>query len=437
MAEILKEKLIEWRRTLHKYPEILWTEFVTSYYIYKNLKEMGWSVKIGRQVTDEKVRTSLPDAQIIAEAEKRAIEAGVPQEIMEHMQGGVTGVIAEKTFGAEKMFGIPSPIIALRCDIDALALDESENSDHFPRKHGFASENAGKMHGCGHDGHSAIGLGVAYLLDKAAEEDESLCGTVRLIFQPAEEGCAGAYPMVKAGAVKDVDTLLGFHLGIKANKTGEIYGSTEDILATKKFNIEFIGKAAHAGINPKEGNNALLAAALVITEMMHDHDFNIGKSRFNIGMARGGSARNIIPDYANLTCEIRGEHIDDCEEIFEVLKESIRKANEFCGTKEIMIEEGFGYHAQNDERLAQEIVEAAKKIPEVTKAKTLQPHFGGSEDYTVMMDEVTRNGGRAVLINIGSNLAAGHHKNNFDFDEESLVIGSKVIAQAICDILKK
>ena len=123
------------------------------------------------------------------------------------------------------------------------------------------------MHACGHDGHTAIGLGVATVL---AEMKDQLRGTIKLFFQPAEEGVRGARAMVEAGVCDDVDFLLGAHLGFQAREVGTIITGGAGFLATSKMDAIFTGVPSHAGAAPEAGRNALLASATAALQPAHD-----------------------------------------------------------------------------------------------------------------------------------------------------------------------
>jgi aminobenzoyl-glutamate utilization protein A len=126
------------------------------------------------------------------------------------MKGGLIGVVGT--------IGSGSPVTAFRFDIDALPIQEEHQNIHKPYSEQFHSTNTNISHACGHDGHTSIGLGLAKTI---SENKDSLKGTIKIIFQPAEEGCRGAYSMVDAGVVDDVDTLICMHLGLMA-KSGMI-----------------------------------------------------------------------------------------------------------------------------------------------------------------------------------------------------------------------
>lgn len=137
--------------------------------------------------------------------------------------------------------------MAFRVDMDALDLSEEQDVSHRPYRDGFASCNAGMMHACGHDGHTAIGLGLAHTLKQF---ESGLHGVIKLIFQPAEEGTRGARAMVDAGVVDDVDYFTAVHIGTGV-PAGTVVCGSDNFMATTKFDAHFTGIAAHAGANQK------------------------------------------------------------------------------------------------------------------------------------------------------------------------------------------
>lgn len=133
--------------------------------------------------------------------------------------------------------------------MDALDLNEQHDDSHRPHRDHFASCNAGMMHACGHDGHTAIGLGLAHVLKQYAAQ---LNGVIKLIFQPAEEGTRGARAMVAAGVVDDVDYFTAIHIGTGV-PAGTVVCGGDNFMATTKFDVQFSGVAAHAGGKPRTG----------------------------------------------------------------------------------------------------------------------------------------------------------------------------------------
>ena len=181
--DAMQPELVRIRRDLHRCPETGWLEMRTTAILAKALRAMGYETYTGRAVCKEGARLGLPDEAILAAHAERALAQGAPEdELTQDVRAGYTGVVAVLRCGE-------GATLAMRFDIDALPMAECPQETHRPTREGFASVNPGMMHACGHDGHAAIGLGVARIL--AAHRD-ALRGTVKLIFQPAEEGVRGA-----------------------------------------------------------------------------------------------------------------------------------------------------------------------------------------------------------------------------------------------------
>lgn len=238
-ANELDEKSRARRRDFHKYPETAWLEMRTSAIIAKTLTELGYEVLTGRQVCLESARCGLPSEEQLRAHAKKVLEQGAPADYLtEEMKEGFTGVIGILRCG-------DGPVVALRFDIDALGLNEDQTPKHRPYAEGFSSQNFGMMHACGHDGHAAIGLGTADVLMKLKD---SLHGTVKLIFQPAEEGVKGAAPIVAHGHLDDVDYFAGTHIAPTGGPDdGDVTSGTWGSLATSKYDAVFHGQSAHAG----------------------------------------------------------------------------------------------------------------------------------------------------------------------------------------------
>src|SRR5699024_10477015 len=144
----------------------------------------------------------------------------------------------------------------------------------------------------GHDGHVAVGLCLAELL---MDIKKHLKGTIKLIFQPAEEGVRGARAMVEAGVVDDVDYFFGFHLGFGSDEIS-LVAKTVGLLATSKLDITYTGRSSHAGATPEEGKNALLGAATAVLNLHAISPHSKGVTRINVGVLEAGSGANIVPD---------------------------------------------------------------------------------------------------------------------------------------------
>lgn len=179
----LLPEMTQWRRDLHHYAESGWVEFRTASKVAEQLHQLGYDLTLGRDAVDADSRMGLPDEVTLANAFQRAREQGAPEPWLSAFEGGFTGIVATLDTGR------PGPTLAFRVDMDALDLNEDTDGHHRPFREDFASCNPGMMHACGHDGHTAIGLGLAHVLKQYADR---LHGVIKLIFQPAEEGTRGA-----------------------------------------------------------------------------------------------------------------------------------------------------------------------------------------------------------------------------------------------------
>ncbi|WP_312202578.1 M20/M25/M40 family metallo-hydrolase, partial [Anaerospora hongkongensis] len=196
LVKTKKEQLVSRRRDIHKHAEAAWTEFRTASIVAETLTRLGYQVSVGEEVIEAEVMMGVPSEQELLNHQERAIAQGADPQWVAKMQGGKTGVMGVLHFAQ------PGPVVAFRFDMDANDVLEATADEHRPWREGFASVNSGAMHACGHDGHTSIGLTLAEVL---AEAKQQLAGTVKLIFQPAEEGVRGAKAMVSRGIVDDVD----------------------------------------------------------------------------------------------------------------------------------------------------------------------------------------------------------------------------------------
>lgn len=246
------ERFVEIRRELHRYPELSNEEFETTRRI------RGWLEEAGIRILDIPLTTGL-----VAEV------------------GGLQG----------------GPVIALRADIDALPIQEETG---LP----FASANPGKMHACGHDFHTAALIGTAYAL-KAREEE--LKGTVRLIFQPAEEKAKGARQVIASGALDGVQAIFGMHnkpdlpVGTIGIKSGAIMAAADG------FVVEVAGRGTHAAV-PEAGNDPIVTAAHLVTVLQSIISRNVGSLEsavISVTKLHSGTAWNVVPETALLEGTIR------------------------------------------------------------------------------------------------------------------------------------
>jgi aminobenzoyl-glutamate utilization protein A len=389
--------------------------------VAETLEELGFRVFVGKEVCAPDFRMGVPSPEFLLSCENRAIEEGANPVWISKMKGGQTGVVGTMRFQR------PGPLIALRFDIDSLELNESQDGNHLPKKLGFQSIHERIMHACGHDGHTAIGLGVAQFIQ---QNKEHLCGEIRLLFQPAEEGCRGAKSMVAAGWLEGVDYFFSGHIGFQCKRTGEIAGAVSGFLATTKINITFRGIASHAGESPEEGRNALLAAAAATVHLNGISRHGKGKTRINVGKLEGGTSRNTVADHATLEIETRGE---SSELNAYVKKEALRIVEAAAAIYDVTYEwdvVGEAPEANSNHELIPFIQEEVKKMG---LEKYFIPHIqlNASEDVVYMINRVQEQGGKANYLLFGSNLEAGHHQQNFDFSEEVLPIGVLLLARLI------
>ncbi|ADD68823.1 amidohydrolase [Denitrovibrio acetiphilus DSM 12809] len=419
-------KLVQYRRDFHKHPESGWTEFRTTSIIASKLKELGYEIKLGKDVICKESMMGVPSEQDLELHMKRAVEQGADPELVQMMKGGLTGVVGELKCGE-------GPVMALRFDIDSNDISEVQDESHFPYREGFVSINQNAMHACGHDGHASIGLGVAEVLTKLKDQ---IKGTVRIIFQPGEEGVRGAGPMVDAGVVDGVDFILGGHIGFRATKTGQFICSTDKFLATTKFDVTFTGVPAHAGGAPEAGKNALLAAAAAALNLHAIPRHGEGASRITVGVLNAGQGRNVIPPNALIKVETRGETSEIDDFMFESAKNVIDGAAKMYGVKYDLKLMGKTKSGESDAEMMEIVKKIAESMDFFDKNEIIdKTNMGGSEDYSHMMTAVQKSGGKGTFVMFGSELTAGHHDYHFNFDESCLAPGVELYVRSVLNIL--
>ena len=424
-AGALQEKTIARRRDFHKHAEAAWTEFRTAAYVAKTLTELGYTVATGADTHDESAMMGVPSKAELEKQMQRALEQGADKDWVAKMAGGKTGVVGTMKFAK------PGPVVALRVDMDANDLVEAAEEKHRPFKEGFASINKGAMHACGHDGHTAVGLAVAEVL--AGLKDE-LAGTIKLIFQPAEEGVRGAKAMMSKGVVDDVRYIVGMHLGVNLKKCGQVACKTEGFLATTKVDAVFTGTPAHAGAAPETGKNAILAACTATLNLHAISRHSQGASRVNVGVIQGGSGRNVIPANAVIKVETRGVNSEINEYVYNEAVRIIEAAAMMQGCTVSMELMGGAAGCENDEALVariRKVAERQKLLPDIVPAGNI----GGSEDCTYFMERVQKNGGQAAFVMVGTELAAGHHDSFFDFNEAALLPAIALMSGTAAELL--
>lgn len=419
LADGLKETLVALRRDLHRYPEPGWTEFRTASLVVKKLQELGYDVHYGDEVIKEEAMMGVPAPEELDRRQEQALKQGADPEIVARMEGGKTGIVAVLNTGR------PGPTLGFRFDMDANDVEEARDPHHRPFAQGFASQNPGAMHACGHDAHTAIGLGLAEVLMGIKDE---LKGRIKLVFQPAEEGVRGARAMVEAGVVDDVDYMLGIHVGISRRKVGQVVCGGQGFLATTKLDVTFTGVPAHAGSEPEAGHNALLAAATAALNLHAISRHSGGATRINVGTLVAGSGRNVVPARAEIKIETRGA----TTELNDFVRErayKILQGTSLMHDVEVEIKEaGAALGGEVSASLAQKLAEIAKTVPGLTEVDEFGP-AGGSEDYSYFMARVQELGGQATYVILGTEIAAGHHNARFDINEDVLPLGVKFLGE--------
>ncbi|PIE53912.1 MAG: peptidase M20 [Dethiosulfovibrio peptidovorans] len=416
------EEMIRIRRELHRHPEAGWTEFWTTAYVAGALEAMGYDVAVGRSVVDENSIMGRPED--LEPFIQRAVSQGADPRWLREMDGYTGAVAIVET-------GRPGPTVALRFDIDSVETTEADGGAHLPFQKGFASQNPGCMHACGHDGHTAIGLALARFL---MEEKNRLRGRIKLLFQPAEEGVRGGYAMTARGLLDDVDFFVAAHLGL-GFPTGTIVAGTRGFLCTTKFDVTYRGQGAHAGAEPHKGKNALLAAATAAVNLHGIAPHKDGLSRVNVGVLQAGEGRNVVPSRASMKVETRGETNDIAQYVYGRAETIVRSAAEMYDVGWHVTKMGEAITASSDPEAVEVVVRAAQDAEGVMHVLA-EALMSGSDDATWMMDRVQRRGGVATYVIVGADCSAGHHNEAFDFDERAMGIGLDVLAGVVSDVAK-
>lgn len=414
-AEAMASELTALRRDFHRHPELGWMELRTSVRIAQALTEMGCDeVLIGDAVCDRDSRLGVPSEAELNAAFRRVEAEGLDPVLLDKMRDGMTGVIGILRCGA-------GPVIALRFDIDALPVTEADDPGHRPAALGFRSEVPGVSHACGHDGHTAIGLGTAKLLCGLRDR---LHGTVKFIFQPAEEGVRGAKAIAAKGHLDDIDLLFGAHLGGEPGQSDSIGVGSNRTLATSKLDVVFHGKAAHAALMPDAGNNAMLSAATAILNLHAIPRFGAAPTRVNVGRVTAGSGRNVICDRALLELEVRGLTTEANDYMTAYAKRIVKAAAQMQGCSCEISLRGEAAGDCNDPALCQAVLSicrdglglAVTELPDEPKGYI-------SEDYSLLAARVRAHGGQSCYFKNLTACAAPIHDPRFDFPERALVTG--------------
>lgn len=385
----IEDKLISWRHDFHKYPEVSNREFRTSEVIAKHLESLG--IEVTRNV-------------------------GV---------NGVVGILEGKNKGK---------VVALRADMDALPITEDNN---LP----YQSVNDGVMHACGHDSHMSILMATAEILSK----NNDFNGTVKFIFQGAEEGPpqgeeGGARMMIKEGVLKnpDVDAIFGLHISSMLPMNNVFYKPRGFFASSSRFTVKVIGSQAHGG-TPWLGVDPIVITSQIINsfQTIVSRESNLTKEPavISFGIIEGGNRFNIIPNEVNLVGTVRSLDYEMRDYIKKRMKELAEGIAESYGGKAIIdIVDGADI-TYNDPKLMEKMLpslknSAGKNNVILNNAKTL------AEDYAYYLNEVP-----GFMFELGGynineqRKAPPHHTPDFFIDDNSMLLGVKVMTNLALDFL--
>lgn len=380
-AKSIQDQLSSWRRDFHMHPELGFREIRTAAKVAETLEQLGYVVKRGV---------------------------------------GRTGVVAD--------LGSGKPVVAMRADMDALPLQETNQVS-------YASQNPGVMHACGHDAHMAMALGAAALLAR-----EKFPGMVRFLFQPSEEvgdeeGVSGAPRMIQNGAMDGVDLVIALHVepaapsGSLRIKPGPVSGGVDSWFG------EIIGKGGH-GAHPHETidpfyitAHVILAMNAIISRRLDPFDPAV----VSIGSLHGGFTENVIPEQVKISGTLRYTEKRVQEQIHAEIRRAFEIAVTLGGKYELKFE--LGTPPMINSPSASELIEVVAS--DLLGRQNLLPWKNelGAEDFGCFMDIAP---GAMFALGTGSERLKCHlHNPDFDLDEGCLPIGSAVLAETALRFLHK
>jgi len=323
----------------------------------------------------------------------------------------------------------PGPTLLLRADMDALPIIELTGTE-------YASQNSGVMHACGHDGHTAILLTVAKMLNSSKDR---FPGTIKLVFQPAEEGQGGAESMIADGVFENpkVDVTFGLHLWNErpVGWLGIAEGST--MAGAELFTIKITGKGGH-GAMPHGAIDPVLTGAHIVTALQSVVSRNVApleSAVVSVTQFHGGDAFNVIPQTVELGGTIRTFKLDVRDIVLKRVEEITVQTAESFGCKAEFTNTRLTPAVINDSRTIKIVQEAAGKVLPELKVDTSAPITMGSEDFAYMMEKVP---GCFVFVgsaNAEKGLNYSHHHPKFDVDERALVDAAALMAQSAVELL--
>jgi len=390
-AEALRAKLIEQRRDFHMHPELSNREERTSRVVAERLRALGL----------EDVKTNVG-------------------------RHGVTALLR----GAK-----PGPVIAVRADMDALPIQENIDVP-------YKSQNAGVKHACGHDVHMTVELGVAEVLSRMRDQ---IPGTIKFIFQPAEEGPpageeGGAALMLKEGAFENPRPQAIFGLHVMPNiEVGQVgYNSGPAMASSDRFVITIRGKKVH-GAYPHEGVDAVVVAAQCISALQSIHSRRINTQDplvITVGSIHGGNRFNIIADEVKLEGTVRTLNETVRKTVKAMMLETLGGVTSAYGAKFEMDYNDGNAVTYNDPKLVEETLPTMKRIVGEANLVTPKPQMG-AEDFSEYQKVIP---GFFYFLGVGNKakgITAFINTPEFDVDEDALVFGVKLMSNVLVDYLER
>ena len=369
-AKALQERIVEDRRWLHQHPELGFELPETVAYVRGRLEDMGY-------------------------------------EVTEPCEGGLLTQIGDPVAGS---------CVLLRADMDALPFKNEDGSIEY-------------VHACGHDSHSAMVLtAAAELVDKVKK------GTLKILFQPAEETFFGAASIVNRGHLDDADLFAAVHLALSAENeplpSHSLACAVNDFLSVRQLDITFHGKAAHPCGAAQEGRNALLAACAASLALHCIPPHEKGLTRVNVGRINGGLCSNTIADECSISLEYRGQFPEISDYLQKRVFEILDGTSAAYGVKYTYTDYGQLPAARSSAEAGAAVREASRSVPWFETVWT-EGNLGGSDDASVMMNHVQKHGGKAVYMGIGCDTSAPLHNASFDFDEDCLKASVLLLGEMI------